>query len=361
MILEGNCQSEVGAKSGKSAKPGKWQKHMASLHARHELTRKEILAQAARLRAQVNGFIFSNLSAEPNKQTATEDQEGLLHALFMLLNRLGHSLAGRVGALTALCCGKTALSGKECSPGGRLPFDCQILQSCPGKKTNPVDGLNIPLVKAIAASLALMGLMYANDAKGDILLGDIGIQGNYSIVEDATTEGYDIMCTIMWNNISDPVPANNQISANGLFGEADGLYKIDTDDIMHDLFPPTYTINSDSFNIAYGDGNVNTPNDSDTFKFYFNLGDGVTSSNQAQSIVDNLNDIINNPTSFTGDQAYLNQRTINGQVTYDGITPKNFENSPNVYVIPEPMSVGLLGIGAGMVFGIRRLKQYAAF
>ena len=120
MINTGNCRSEVGAKSGKSMKAGKWQKHMASLNDRHLLGRKKILAKAAQLRAQINRFIFSKLSAESSKQTAMEDQEGLLHALLMLLNRLGHSLAGLVGALTAVCCGKTALSGEESSPGGRL-------------------------------------------------------------------------------------------------------------------------------------------------------------------------------------------------------------------------------------------------
>lgn len=199
---------------------------------------------------------------------------------------------------------------------------------------------------------------YAQNSEAGIMLSENNVQGEYSLVNDVSQPGYNIMGTIRWWNDSDPVPANNQISANGTFGTNQGLYKIDTDDDTHDRNPPTYDIDKpESFNIQYADGVVNTPNDSDTFKFYFNLGPSVTSESQAQTIVDNLNAMISGQTTFTQDQPFLYKRDINGLVNGDGVFHDEFENSPSVYVIPEPVTITSLLVGMGALLGIKKFKE----
>lgn len=242
--------------------------------------------------------------------------------------------------------------------------DDQDLQVVPKEPEHlkPNRGLGNYLRGAVAG-LAVLVAGYAQNADASIMLSEDGIQknesnlGSYQLVNDPTKDGFNIMGTIIWGNVSSNVPANNQISANGSFGSNQGLYKIDTDDDNHDRNPPAYTILEDSFNIQYAEGVVNPPNDSDIFKFYFNLGKNVTSEAQAQSIVDNLNAMISNPSSFTGDQPYLIQRSINGTIRGPP-TNGSFENSPSVYVIPEPMTLTSLLVGMGALFGIKKCKEY---
>lgn len=94
--------------------------------------------------------------------------------------------------------------------------------------------------KAILCATALFVAALSPLANAVILLDETNNQGNYALFEDASTVGYDVMCTMQWANMSTPVPANNQISANGLFGEVDsGLYEIDSDDPTHAGFGRT--------------------------------------------------------------------------------------------------------------------------
>jgi hypothetical protein len=214
-------------------------------------------------------------------------------------------------------------------------------------------------LRGAGAGLAMMVAGYAQNAEADILLNEVDFQGEYSLVTDASQPGYNIMGIISWGNVSDPVPANNQISANGSFGANQGLYKIDTTDPTHSGRgdEPTYTINPESFNIQYADGVVNTPNDSDTFKFYFNLGQNVTTESQAQGIVDNLNALINDLSTYTQDQPFQYKRDINGTIRGPP-TNGSFENSPSVYVIPEPMTMTSLLVGMGALLGIKKFKEF---
>lgn len=62
MINTGNCRSEAGAKTGKSRKSTKWQKHLVSLNNRYALRRKETLAKAAQFRAGAVLFEGERLS-----------------------------------------------------------------------------------------------------------------------------------------------------------------------------------------------------------------------------------------------------------------------------------------------------------
>ena len=208
------------------------------------------------------------------------------------------------------------------------------------------------------SALALLASMYAPKANADIRLSEVIPQTTYSIVEDATTEG----CDIMWRNSSSNVPANNQISANGLFGEVDaGLYNISTTDNTHAGFgvtPPTYTISPTTFNIDYADGVVNTPGNTDTFEFRFNLG--TTNEATANAVVDELNDLVLGIIQIA-DSQYGLERSINGQVVFDGI-PKPFENSPTIYVpnaqtVPEATTSSSLIIGMGLLCGYRRVTR----
>ncbi len=213
----------------------------------------------------------------------------------------------------------------------------------------------------IATSVvALLASMYAPKANADIRLREINQQTTYSIVEDATTDGYDIRCNIKWGNVSTAVDANNQISANGLFGEVDaGLYNISTTDNTHAGFgvtPPTYTISPTTFNIDYADGVVNTPGNTDTFEFRFNLGSQVTTEAKAQEIVDNLNDLITGQTAFVTNQPWMYQRNINGTIRGPP-TDGSFTNSPSIYIIPEAGTVGMLALGAVGSLLYRRLKS----
>jgi len=207
------------------------------------------------------------------------------------------------------------------------------------------------------AGTALIFVACAQNAEAAILLSEFNVQGQYALVADASQPGFNIAGTIQWANFSDPYPANNQISANGSFGSNQGLYKIDTDDGMHEAFPPTYTINPDSFNIQYADGVVNMPNQSDTFKFYFNLGPGVSTETQAQGIVDALNAVIAAPGTYAQDLPYLYRRGINGTVAAN-LIPEPFENTPSVYVIPEPSALMLVSLGGLLILPARRLFRW---
>ncbi len=210
------------------------------------------------------------------------------------------------------------------------------------------------------SALALLASMYAPKANADIRLSEVIPQTTYSIVEDATTEGYDIRCNIKWRNSSTAVPANNQISANGLFGEVDaGLYNISTTDSNHFFDPPTYTLSPTTFNIDYADGVVNTPGNTDTFEFRFNLG--TTNEATANAVVEELNDLVLGIIQIA-DSQYGLERSINGQVTDNGIIPKPFENSPTIYVpnsqtVPEATTSSSLIIGMGLLFGYRRVTR----
>ncbi len=221
------------------------------------------------------------------------------------------------------------------------------------------DSFRKPVVNAVAGLALLIGA-YAGNAEAAITLGESNQQNSYSIVEDSSTTGYDIKVNLNWANNSTYVPANNQISANGLLGNVDsGLYNISTTDDTHDRDPPTYSIFNNSFNIAYASGVVNTPGNTDTFEFRFNLGDAT--EEQANAVVSELNQLISGAMQI-GDSQYALERTINGTVSYDGITPKPFENSPLVYVpnasaVPEPATMGLLGIGAIAGLAVRKLKR----
>ena len=184
---------------------------------------------------------------------------------------------------------------------------------------------------ALMGFVAAYGVLQPTDAQAAILLSENNVQGHYSIVDDATRDGYEIMCTLQWANDSANVDANNQISANGTFGSNMGLYEINTDEYPHDDYPPTYTIHPDSFEIEYADGVVNKPNQSDTFKFFFSLGEGVPTEADAQEIVDGLNGLIDDPSTYTEDAAWKFKRSINGTVAYGG-DPQPFENSPTAFV-----------------------------
>ena len=216
------------------------------------------------------------------------------------------------------------------------------------------------ITKAAIVGLAVLVGAYAHDAKAGIDLGESNQQNSYSIVDDASTTGYDIMANFNWANNSDDFPANNQISANGLFGEVDsGLYNISSSEVPHDFLKPTYSILNNSFNIAYANGVVNEPGQTDTFLFKFNLGADSTLE-QANAVVLELNSLISG-TMQIGDSQYALERSINGYVSGGGI-PKPFDNSPLVYVpniaaIPEPATMGLLGIGAIAGLAVRKLKR----
>jgi hypothetical protein len=122
--------------------------------------------------------------------------------------------------------------------------------------------------------------------------------------------------------------------------------------------PLTYTINPDSFDIQYADGVVNMPNQSDTFRFYFNLGPGVSTEAHAQGIVDALNAAVAAPGTYAQDLPYLYRRGINGTVRYDGTFPKAFENTPSVYVVPEPSALLLVSLGGLLILPARRLFRW---
>ncbi len=215
------------------------------------------------------------------------------------------------------------------------------------------------ITKAAIVGLAVFVGAYAHDAKAGITLGN-NVQVPFSIVEDASTDGYDVAGYFTWRNLSDNFPANNQISANGLFGEVDsGLYNISAQDLEHLFNPPTYSILNNSFNITYANGVVNPPGETDTFLFKFNLGADSTLE-QANAVVSELNSLISG-TMQIGDSQYALERSINGYVSGGGI-PKPFDNSPLVYVpniaaIPEPATMGLLGIGAIAGLAVRKLKR----
>ena len=168
-----------------------------------------------------------------------------------------------------------------------------------------------------------------------ILLSEVNVQGQYTAVDDPTTDGFDIQCTLQWANMSEAVPANNQIRASGSFGSHQGLYKITTDDMIHNILTPTYTILQEEFEIDYADGVVNKPSQSDTFKFHFNLGAGVTNQAQAQQKADILNAYITGANTLSDDTHWVLKRSINGEVAGNAF-PVNFQNSPPAYVIPEP-------------------------
>lgn len=214
--------------------------------------------------------------------------------------------------------------------------------------------------RAAIASFTLLIAAYAPNAKAGITLAENNIQGTYSIYNDTEKDGYEIMANFTWANNSDNFPANNQISANGLFGEVDsGLYNISTSDSTHRRNAPTYSILNNSFNIAYANGVVNEPGETDTFLFKFNLGADSTLE-QANAVVSELNSLINGTMQF-GDSQYALERSINGYVD-GGVIPKPFDNSPLVYVpniavIPEPATMGLLGIGAIAGLAVRKLKR----
>ena len=188
-----------------------------------------------------------------------------------------------------------------------------------------------------AGTLSLQIFLLTLSAQGAIRLGEgepYRVQGDgFSIADDTNSVGIEIECDIIWYNTSDNVSANNQISANGTFGSNDcGLVEITTRDSTHSGFhktPPTYTINSNSFNIAYAPGAVNEPGRNDTFKFHFNLG--TTNEATAQAAVEELNACIDGTLDWHN-SLYVLQATINGEVVRDGIFYKPFENSPVVYV-----------------------------
>ena len=142
---------------------------------------------------------------------------------------------------------------------------------------------------------SLAVLLCAGMAQGAVLLWDApgfvqGYSGVYSIDDDTNSVGIEIKCGLNWGNNSTPVPANNQISANGTFGSINsGLVEITTTDPTHAGRgeTPTYTIHAKSFWIEYATGVVNNPGSIDSFTFHFNLG--TTNLATAQAVVDELN------------------------------------------------------------------------
>lgn len=182
------------------------------------------------------------------------------------------------------------------------------------------------MVRGIIGLVVLCG---AQMVQGAILLGTSNVQTPYAISDDTNTVGIEIECDMTWYNNSANVPANNQISANGTFGSTNsGLVEITTDEFPHNILTPTYYIITNSFNNDYADGVVNTPNDSDTFVFHFNLG--TTNGAVAQAAVDELNACVAG--SLEGhDSLYVLQAAINGEVAGNA-WPVPFENSPVVYV-----------------------------
>ena len=199
------------------------------------------------------------------------------------------------------------------------------------------------LPRALIAGVAMMAAAYVvPQAKADVILGTNGVQqSTYSIFNDTSRDGYQIECNLTWENLSDYVDANNQIVANGTFGSSIHLYDISTTDPFHNVFGTTYTINPESFLIEYASGVVNTPGNTDTFNFKFDLGENVTYE-QAEGIVDNLNDyILGNKLHDGNDASFDYLRSINGEVVFDGSDFQPFENSPGVHVIPEPQYLEL--------------------
>lgn len=215
-------------------------------------------------------------------------------------------------------------------------------------------------------ALGVMGAALANEAKGDIILGEIGVQGTYSSPAwNESTLSYITENSINWKNNSEDVTANNQISANGNWGSVDtGLYAITTSDPTHvgfgkpDLIPPT--IDNNSFTITYASGVVNEPNQTDTFKFHYDLG--TQDLDLANTVLAEL-DAIKLGSIDIDDSKYWLQKEINGIIRgppVNGI----FSNSPNVYVpnieginpiIPEPNTLLLFSLlCAGAVGGRRR-------
>ena len=218
-----------------------------------------------------------------------------------------------------------------------------------------------PVSRAVATGLALIALSYAPEAKAVIILDDQNIQGQFESHTDNSKDGIEIKCAVSWVNLATVGDANNQISASGLYGEVDsGLYNIDTTDGTHFFTPPTYTFNPNSFYIQYANGVVNPAGGGiDTFTQYFNLGN--ISQEKANDVMQALNDAIaGTPFGDIENNNYILQSSINGLVS--GGLPQSFENSPIAYVpnmqaIPEPMTIGLLGIGAVAGLAVRRVKE----
>ncbi|MDF7825154.1 hypothetical protein P4B35_14115 [Pontiellaceae bacterium B12227] len=170
-------------------------------------------------------------------------------------------------------------------------------------------------------------LLLAFRVQAAVVLGTSAVQGSFQIDDDPATTNLDIFCRVTWENLSDYVDANNQIAANGTFGTNDGLVGVSTTDFEHFFDPPTYALSSNSFNIAYASGVVNTPGNTDTFKFRFMLP--TDNAALAQAAVDELNARVLG--GALADPAYSRAASINGIVD-GGATPDPFENSPVVYV-----------------------------
>lgn len=320
MINTGNCRSGVGEKTGKSRTSTKWQKHMASLNNRYALHRKEALAQAAQLRAQINGFVFNDRCVEHTQHTA-EEQKGLLRVLIMLLNRLGYSLAGLVQAGAALFGSGTALSGEESFPGGRLPSGTFVpAENRDYSRPKKVGGYRGLILTGILAAVAGLGAM---NAKADPIM---SINDNYSVGNydgDTLNVGEEIKFTYLVQNISqNNIDDNNLIQLKLPGGSSQGVfYAKDENSNWQSEIQDDYTIFS-------GNGQFIDVNQSHEFNLYSSRTDG-TLTREATAVAAG---------DASGNQ-YFNP--------VDVVSP-----------IPEPMSVGLLGIGATLIGGYRRFTGF---
>ncbi|MDF7825170.1 hypothetical protein P4B35_14195 [Pontiellaceae bacterium B12227] len=178
---------------------------------------------------------------------------------------------------------------------------------------------------------AMLAIALSGVAEAATILGEeypYTVQGAFEIADDPATEGIDVQCELTWYNISDNVPANNQISASGNFGYADsGLTGYTTRDSTHFFNNPTIIITANDNELVYAPGVVNTPNQQDEFTAHFNLG--TTNLALALDVVAEANGRMAG-TVADHEAFYTRKSSIGGQVV-GGAIPKDFENNPTVY------------------------------
>ena len=359
-------------KLNKSAKPGKLDKHGASLARRSALSHRAAVQKINLLIAQIRWSAISRLRQGYGEQaeraqnaTGTSRLQELLKKLAALLKQLADALFSPLAqALGGGGGGASTLRGaySGCDPP-HVPFHAGTNNSLVEKAKQPMGWGKKALLMGSLAMLASYAVPMKADASlirdvefnqnGGGSLATLYLQNNDSGV---TYDSAELKFDELLDGVAESVKANNSLYTSKTLDEIKSEWNFGLDPSAGDIYTGWSTaLNGSVLNFTNIGGIPNLTYDTWT---------DLLNNNEAALTVDFKDQLdFNHNGQYDSALEQLSWTGVNVEDAFTGYDGGGLDYSSDanaLNIVPEPVTIGLMGLGGVLALAARRLGDYGS-